>query len=333
MSIPKQLIDSHGRVHTNLRISVTDRCNIRCYYCMPHENVRFKPRSELLSFEEIERFVRVVAPMGVNKLRITGGEPLVRAELPKLVSALSKIPGIEDVAMTTNGMLLAEHAQALKDAGLDRLNISLDGLSEETFRRIARRDGLDRVLAGIDAAKRLRFKQIRLNAVAIRDVTEQEIIPLAQFAREQDLELRFIEFMPLDAEENWQDEHVLTGDEIRLRLEDALGPLVPAARPDPNQPAVDFRFADGIGRIGFINSVSEPFCDDCNRLRITAEGQVRNCLFSTVEWDARGVVRGGGSDEELAQLVADCVAGKKPGHGTDSCEFTRPERAMFQIGG
>jgi len=300
---------------------------------MPHENVRFKPRGELLTFEEIERFVRLVARMGVNKLRITGGEPLVRADLPKLVSALSRIPGIEDVAMTTNGMLLPKHAQALREAGLNRLNISLDGLSEETFRRIARRDGLDRVLAGIDTAKRLDFKQIRLNAVAIRDVNEQEITPLARFAREQDLELRFIEFMPLDAEQNWEDEHVLSGDEIRARLEDVFGPLVPAPRPDPTQPATDFRFADGIGRIGFINSVSEPFCDLCNRLRITAEGQLRNCLFSTAEWDARAVMRGGGNDEELGQLVRDCVAGKKAGHGTDSFQFTRPERAMHQIGG
>jgi len=300
---------------------------------MPHDNVRFKPRSELLTFEEIERFVRVVAKMGVSKLRITGGEPLVRAELPKLVSVLSQIPGIEDLAMTTNGMFLTEHAGSLKEAGLDRVNISLDGLSEETFRRIARRDGLDRVLAGIEAAKRADFKRIRLNAVAIRDITEQEIVPLAHFAREQDLELRFIEFMPLDAEQNWQDEHVLSGDEIRARLEDAVAPLVPAARSDPTQPAKEFRFADGAGQIGFINSVSEPFCDLCNRLRITAEGQLRNCLFSTVEWDARAAMRGGGSDDRLAQLTRDCVAAKKPGHGTDTYQFTRPERAMYQIGG
>lgn len=333
MPISGPIIDSYGRVHTNLRISVTDRCNIRCFYCMPHDNVRFKPRGELLTFEEIERFVRVVAQMGVNKLRITGGEPLVRAELPKLVSALARIPGIEDLAMTTNGMFLTEHAASLKEAGLDRLNISLDGLSEETFRRIARRDGLDRVLAGIEAAKRVDFKRIRLNAVAIRDITEREIVPLAHFAREQDLELRFIEFMPLDAEQNWRDEHVLSGDEIRVRLEDAIAPLVPAARPDPTQPARDYRFADGVGQIGFINSVSEPFCDLCNRLRITAEGQLRNCLFSTVEWDARAVMRGGGSDDQLAQLTRDCVAAKKPGHGTDSYQFTRPERAMYQIGG
>jgi cyclic pyranopterin phosphate synthase len=333
MPISGPLIDSFGRVHTNLRISVTDRCNVRCFYCMPHDDVRFKPRSELLTFEEIERFVRVVAQMGVNRLRITGGEPLVRAELPKLVSVLSRIPGIEDLAMTTNGTLLTEHAKALKEAGLDRLNISLDGLSEETFRRIARRDGLDRVLAGIEAAKGQGFKRIRLNAVAIRNVNEQEIVPLARFAREQKLELRFIEFMPLDAEQNWQDEHVLSGDEIRARLEDAIGPLTPAARPDPTQPATDFRFADGVGRIGFINSVSEPFCDLCNRLRITAEGQLRNCLFSTAEWDARAVMRGGGSDERLAQLAQDCIVDKKPGHGTDSYHFTRPERAMYQIGG
>jgi len=333
MPVSGSLIDSYGRVHTNLRISVTDRCNIRCFYCMPHDDVQFKPRGELLRFEEIERYVRVVAPMGVNKLRITGGEPLVRAELPKLVSALSRIPGIEDLAMTTNGMLLPRHAKALKEAGLHRLNISLDGLSEETFRRISRRDGLDRVLSGIEAAKSEGFKQIRLNAVAIRKVNEHEIVPLARFAREQDLELRFIEFMPLDAEQNWQDEHVLSGDEIRARLEAAIGPLTPASRPDPTQPAMDYRFADGVGRIGFINSVSEPFCDLCNRMRITAEGQLRNCLFSTVEWDARAVMRGGGSDEQLAQLTRDCVADKKPGHGTDSYEFTRPERAMYQIGG
>jgi len=300
---------------------------------MPHDDVRFKPRGELLTFEEIERFVRVVARMGVNRLRITGGEPLVRADLPKLVSALAQIPGIEDLAMTTNGMLLGKHARALKEAGLGRLNISLDGLSEETFRRIARRDGLDRVLSGIEAARSQDFKQIRLNAVAIRDVNEHEIIPLAYFAREQDLELRFIEFMPLDAEQNWQDEHVLSGDEIRTRLEDAIGPLVPAVRPDATQPATDYRFADGVGQIGFINSVSDPFCDFCNRLRITAEGQLRNCLFSTVEWDARVIMRSGGSDERLAQLTRDCVAGKKPGHGTDSYQFTRPERAMYQIGG
>src|SRR4029079_6936228 len=203
MTIPEPLIDKLGRVHTNLRVSVTDRCNIRCFYCMPDENVRFLARRDILTFEEIERFVRVVAPLGVNKLRLTGGEPLVRAELPRLVERLAAIEGIYDIALTTNGILLEEQAQTLKDAGLTRINISLDALTEETFRRIARRDGLDRVLAGIAAAKRVGFQQIRLNAVAIKGITEPEIVPLVRFAREQGLEMRFIEFMPLDAENNW----------------------------------------------------------------------------------------------------------------------------------
>jgi len=326
------LVDRFGRAHTNLRISVTDRCNIRCFYCMPHEDVQFKPRHELLSFEEIERFVRVTARLGVSKLRLTGGEPLVRAELTTLVAKLVAVPGIDEVAMTTNGILLAQHAAALKHAGLQRLNISLDAMDEDTFERIARRRGLDQVLAGIAEAQRQGFRKIRLNAVAIRGITEDEIIPLARFARQQGLELRFIEFMPLDAEQRWQDDQVLPGDEIRAKLEAAFGPLVPAARPDPSQPAVDYRFADG-GAVGFINPVSEPFCRDCNRLRITAEGQVRNCLFSTVEWDARAVMRHGGSDEELAALVRACVDAKKPGHGIDEPGFLRPARAMFQIGG
>ena len=204
MADSARLIDSLGRIHTNLRISVTDRCNIRCFYCMPDENIRFKPRHELLSFEEIERFVRVAARLGVNKLRLTGGEPLVRAHLPALVAKLASIAGIRDIALTTNGILLAEQAQALKDAGLARVNISLDTLTEETFRRIARREGLDRVLAGIAEAKRVGFAQIRLNAVAIRGITEPEIVPLARFAREGAMEMRFIEFMPLDADNAWE---------------------------------------------------------------------------------------------------------------------------------
>jgi cyclic pyranopterin phosphate synthase len=327
------LVDSLGRVHTNLRLSVTDRCNIRCFYCMPDENVRFRPRHEILSFEEIERFARVAASMGVNKLRLTGGEPLVRADLHKLVQQLAAIQGIRDIALTTNGILLEEQAQSLKDAGLSRINISLDALSEETFRRIARRDGLDRVIAGIHAAKRVGFERIRLNAVAIKGITEPEIVPLARFARENEMEMRFIEFMPLDAEQHWQHDQVLSGEEIRQQIEEAIGPLEPAPRPDPSQPATDFRFTDGSGTIGFINPVTQPFCEDCNRLRLTAEGQIRNCLFSTVEWDARAVLRGGGTDEELAELIRECVRAKKPGHGIDSADFVRPERAMYQIGG
>ena len=332
MRIREPLIDSFGRVHTSLRISVTDRCNIRCFYCMP-ETVRFLPRAEILTYEEIERLVRVVAQMGVNKLRVTGGEPLVRAELPRLIEMLAAVPGIRDIALTTNGILLAEQARALKDADLGRLNISLDGLSEETFRKISRREGLDRVLDGIFAAKHAGFEKIRLNAVAIRGITEAEVVPLGRFARQHRLEMRFIEFMPLDAENNWQTEQVLSGKEIREILETEFGPLIPLARDDPSQTAVGYQFADGMGRMGFINPVTQPFCGDCNRLRITAEGKIRNCLFSTEEWDVRELLRGGGTDDEIAETVRQAVHAKKPGHGIDTDDFIKPERAMYQIGG
>lgn len=299
---------------------------------MPLEDVQFLPRAEILSFEEINRFARVVAGMGIHKLRLTGGEPLVRHDLPKLVAALARIDGINDLALTTNGLLLAEHAQSLRDAGMQRVNISLDTLNEATFQRISRRQGLDRVLAGIEAAQRAGFDSIRLNAVAIRGITEEDVIPLARFAGERGLELRFIEYMPLDAEGKWDTQQVLTGESIRQQLETEFGSLEPAERVDPSQPAVDYKFSSG-GRIGFINPVTQPFCGDCNRLRLTAEGQIRNCLFSATEWDARAVLRNGGTDDELAELVRDCAAAKKPGHGIDSPEFLRPQRAMYQIGG
>jgi cyclic pyranopterin phosphate synthase len=326
------LVDSFGRRHTSLRISVTDRCNIRCFYCMPAEGVVFRPRAELLTFEEIERFARALVPLGVDKLRLTGGEPLVRADLPELVRMLAAIPGVRDLALTTNGMLLDKQAAALHAAGLRRINISLDTLSEETFEKITRRQGLDLVLAGIAAAQEAGFDEIRLNAIAIRGLTEQEIIPLASFARDRQLELRFIEFMPLDAEHHWSTQQVLTGAEIRRVVEQHWGPLQAAPRDNASQPAVDFRFADG-GAIGFINPVSEPFCGDCNRLRLTAEGQVRNCLFSTVEWDARRVLRGGGSDDDLRALVRESVAAKAAAHGIGQSDFHQPQRAMYQIGG
>ena len=327
------LVDRFGRIHANLRISVTDRCNIRCFYCMPLEGVQFKPRHEILSFEEIERFVRVAAGMGIRKIRLTGGEPLVRHGIDRLVSRLAKVPGIEDIALTTNGILLPQQAEGLKRAGLQRLNISLDTLSEERFQRIARREGIRRVLDGIAAAREVGFQRIRLNAVAIRDLTEDDIVPLADFARRHGLELRFIEFMPLDGEQHWEDRQVLSGAEIRQRLEEEFGPLVPTTRENPSQPAVDFDFADGCGRIGLINPVTEPFCGDCDRLRLTAEGQIRNCLFSTEEWDARALLRGGGTDVQLAELMRECVGAKKAGHGIDNHDFVRPQRAMYQIGG
>jgi cyclic pyranopterin phosphate synthase len=329
----QQLVDSFGRVHTSLRLSVTDRCNIRCVYCMPGDQVIFRPREELLTFEEICRFVRVAVSVGISKLRLTGGEPLVRSDLSRLVQMLTGIAGIDDIALTTNGMLLAEQACDLRRAGLRRVNISLDTLDEQRFRQIARRSGLDQVLAGIDAAIRVGFDQIRLNAIAIRGFTEEEIEPLVRFARQHQLELRFIEYMPLDAEKRWALTDVLSGDEIRRRIEATFGPLIAVESQNPSQPASDFHFLDGCGTVGFIDSVTEPFCNSCNRLRLTAEGQIRNCLFSTVEWDARAVMRGAGTDDDLRELLGDCVAAKKTGHGIDTPDFVRPARAMFQIGG
>ncbi|RCS54514.1 GTP 3',8-cyclase MoaA [Bremerella cremea] len=331
--IQNPLVDSFGRAHTSLRVSVTDRCNIRCFYCMPLENIRFKARAELLTFEEIARVVRVAALHGVRKLRLTGGEPLVRSNLPELIRLLREIGGIEEVALTTNGILLAEQAEALKQAGLSRVNISLDSLNEEIFQQITRRAGVERVLAGIAAAQKVGFAEIRLNTVAIRHLTEGEIVPLANFARENDLHLRFIEFMPLDADKAWHTDQVLSGRQLREIISRDVAPLVEIDRLDKSQPATDYAYADGKQRVGFINSVTEPFCGSCNRLRMTAEGQLRNCLFGTTEWDARQILRSGGSDHELAKLLSDCVRAKKASHGMDSPEFVPPERAMYQIGG
>jgi cyclic pyranopterin phosphate synthase len=332
MANPTHLVDTFGRVHTNLRVSVTDRCNIRCVYCMP-AHVTFRPREELLSFEEIRRFVRVGISLGIRKVRLTGGEPLVRADLPRLIAMLVELPGLDDLALTTNGLLLADQAEALYQAGLHRLNVSLDTLDEERFQQISRRPGIDRVLAGIHAAMDVGFRTIRLNAIAIRGFTESEIEPLVAFSRQHNLELRFIEYMPLDAQQQWQTTDVLAGDEIRRRVEKSFGKMIPVSGRDASQPATDFRFEDGSATIGFINSVTQPFCDACNRLRLTAEGQIRNCLFSTAEWDARALLRGNATDDQLRDMLVECVGAKKRGHGIDTPDFVRPERAMYQIGG
>jgi cyclic pyranopterin phosphate synthase len=328
---PAALIDAFGRRHTDLRISVTDRCNLRCTYCMPAEAI-FRPREELLAYEEIARVAAVAAGLGVRTARLTGGEPLLRRDLAALVRLLVAVPGIDEVAVTTNGLLLAEQADDLAAAGLGRLNVSLDSLREDVFERIARRRGLDRVLAGLAAARRAGFAEIRINAVSIRGLTEDEIVPLARFCRREGFHLRFIEFMPLDAEEAWDRSRVLSGADVRAILEREIGPLVAETAADPGQPAVDYRWADG-GRVGFINPVSHPFCDRCDRLRLTADGQFRNCLFSTTEWDVKAVLRGGGSDAEIAALLRQCVAAKKAAHGIDTPAFARPARAMYQIGG
>ncbi|HBB73341.1 MAG TPA: GTP 3',8-cyclase MoaA [Planctomycetaceae bacterium] len=330
-----RLIDRFGRLHTDLRISVTDRCNLRCTYCMPEEVV-FRPREELLTYEEIARVAAVASRLGVRTIRVTGGEPLVRRDLAVLVRQLVAIPGVDEVALTTNGILLADQARALREAGLTRLNVSLDSLREEVFERIARRAGVARVLAGLTAAKRAGFRMIRINAVSIRGLTEAEILPLAEFCRREGFHLRFIEFMPLDADGAWAREQVLSGAEVRAILERSLGPLRRVEQPpssDAGQPAVDYAWADGGGRVGFIDPVTQPFCGRCDRLRLTADGQLRNCLFSTVEWDARRVLREGGDDPTLAALLRDCVAAKRAAHGIDTPAFDRPARAMYQIGG
>ena len=269
------LLDTFGRVHNNLRISVTDRCNLRCTYCMPEE-VTFLDKGELLTFEEMARFVEIVAPLGIDKIRLTGGEPLLRRDLPRLVGMIAKIPGIKDVGLTTNGILLAHMAQPLFDAGLRRINISLDALDPIRFRQLARRDGLDKVLEGIHAAKKAGFDPVKINAVAIRGITENEVVPLARFSREHGLELRFIEYMPIGADE-WERDKVYFAHEILDQLEQNVGPLVPAKSFDPKAPAMDFDYVDGGGRVGIIASVSRPFCMSCNRVRLTAEGK-RNCL-------------------------------------------------------
>ena len=334
---PSPLVDGLGRVHTDLRISVTDRCNVRCRYCMPAEGVQFCSHAEILSYEEIERFVRVALRLGIRKLRLTGGEPLVRKGVVRLVEMLAAVPGIDDLAMTTNGILLGQYADALKAAGLGRLNISLDTLGPEKSRQITRRSELPRVLEGIAAARRAGFDKIKLNTLAIRGFTEDEIVPLALFAREHGLGLRFIEFMPLDGDRQWHSDRVLSGEEILAILTEAIGPLEPVLPDRSPAPATEYRFVDGGGRIGVIRSVTQPFCEHCSRLRLTSDGKVRNCLFSTQQWDARSVLRGGGTDpemdHELARLIREAVGAKKKARGTDDGLFARSDRPMHQIGG
>jgi len=331
------LVDNFGRLHDSLRISVTDRCNIRCFYCMPEEAVAFAPRQDILTFEEIECFVRVAASLGVNKLRMTGGEPLLRRDLPKLIERLGRIPGIRDVALTTNGVLLEQHAQALRDAGLDRLNIHLDTLDRERFKRITRRDDLPRVLAGIDAAERAGFKQIKINIVAVKNLVEPDIVPMARYCRERGFEPRFIEFMPLDAQSIWDRGKVLLADDIAALLSREISPLVEIPDRDLRAPATDFAYADGGGKVGFVASVSKPFCLNCNRLRLTSDGKMRYCLFAIEETDVKHILRSDAPDDdktaELAAAIRRNVSEKWIGHEINSAKFVPPPRPMYSIGG
>ena len=331
--MPEPLIDTFGRVHTNLRISVTDRCNIRCFYCMPAENVVFMDKHELLTFEEIERFVRVAVPLGLRKIRLTGGEPLVRRNLHVLVKMLAAIDGIEDIGLTTNGILLADQAQDLYDAGLRRINVSLDALDPQKFEKITRRQGYEQVIAGIEAARKVGFDPVKVNAVAVRGLTEDEIVPFGHFARRTGVDIRFIEFMPLDADNAWQREKVLFAHEIVETLEREIMPLVPRSGHDPHSPASEFMFADGVGNIGFIASVSRPFCMSCDRFRITADGKLRNCLFSLEESDVKAMLRAGALDAQIAHAIRDSIAAKKEGHEINTARFIQPKRPMYSIGG
>ena len=326
------LTDSFGRVHDNLRISVTDRCNIRCFYCMPETPVAYEKRREILSFEEIERFARIAVGLGISKVRVTGGEPLVRRDLPVLIRRLAAIPGIRDLALTTNGVLLRELAEPLYQAGLRRLNVHLDTLDRERFAHITRRDELDRVLEGLETARRTGFA-IKLNAVAVKNLVEPDIVPLARFAREHGFEVRYIEFMPLDAQGLWDRNKVLLADEIIEMLSREISPLLPVPDPDPRAPASEYNYADGGGRVGFIASVSRPFCLNCNRIRLTADGKLRYCLFALEEDDVKALLRSGAPDREIAALVRRNVAGKWQGHEINSGKFVAPPRPMYSIGG
>ncbi len=327
------LVDTFGRLHDNLRISVTDKCNIRCFYCMPEGPIDYIRHDEILRYEEIGRFVEVAVQLGVSKIRLTGGEPLVRRDLHKLVSMLRAIPGIRDIALTTNGVLLAENARALYDAGLRRLNVHLDTLDRERFRQITRRDDLPRVMAGIDAAQEIGFK-VKLNAVAVKNLIEPDVIPLARFGRERGIEIRYIEFMPLDAQNLWDRLKVLTADEMIAMLSREIGPLEAIPDADPRAPATEFRFADGVGRVGFIASVSKPFCLNCNRIRLTSDGKLRYCLFAIEEMDVKSLIRGGADDDALAAAIRENIRQKWIGHEIhQGVKFVPPPRPMHAIGG
>jgi cyclic pyranopterin phosphate synthase len=327
------LRDSWGREIKSVRVSVTDKCNFRCKYCMPAEGLAWLPRDEVLSFEEIARLVSVLAAMGVNEVRLTGGEPLARRDMPELVRMLAPIPGVDDLSLTTNGVLLDRLARPLVEAGLRRVNVSLDSLNHVRFAEITRRDALDRVLAGLAEAERHpELRPIKVNCVAIKGFTETEVPALAELARRKPYVVRFIEFMPLDADQAWREDEVLTGAEIRALIEDAHGPLVelPAKA---SSTARRFAFADGRGEIGFVNPVSEPFCSSCDRIRLTADGQLRTCLFSRREWDLKTPLRNGASDAELEALLRHAVAHKELKHRINEPGFVRASRSMSQIGG
>ena len=325
------LADRYGRIATNLRVSVTDVCNLRCLYCMPEE-MDFVERSEIMTFDEIVRLVGISVGLGINKVRLTGGEPLVRRNLPELIERLFAIRGLTDVSLTTNGIGLASQAQKFYDVGLRRINISLDSLSEVKFAQITRRNLLGQVLAGLEAARQVGFDPIKINAVPMRGFTEDEVLDLVEFARNNGYEMRFIEFMPLDADNIWEQEIFIPNAELK----DRIGQTFPLQGEDSRRPhatAKDYQFRDGKGKVGFVSSVTEPFCQDCNRVRLTADGKFRNCLFALEETDLLTPLRHHATDRHLADLMRQSVADKAEGHSINSQNYIKPKRTMSMIGG
>ena len=346
------LVDSHGRVIRDLRVSITDRCNFRCLYCLPETEAaqnfyrghwanlpnsapivqQWVPRKSILTFEEIERIIRVTVDLGIQKIRLTGGEPLLRHDLEKLVARIAKISGIEDLAMTTNGFLFPQKARALRDAGLRRVSFSLDSLDRANFKKMTGRDGLDEVLQSISLAQELGFAPVKVNAVVIRSINDHELEALAGFARERNLSMRFIEFMPLDSARAWQREMVVPGREILERLQ-KLFQLEPVENTNASSTSKRWKFSDGRGEIGIIAPVSEPFCGHCNRIRLTADGKIRTCLFSVTEHDLRSRLRSGTSDEELRAALKEIVWQKEARHRIGEPDFVPASRSMSCIGG
>ena len=329
---PGRLVDSFGRVATDLRISVTDRCNFRCTYCMPPEGMPWMPKDQLLSYEELTRIAGILVGLGVDSIKVTGGEPLVRRDVDVLVRSLRALDDDLDISITTNGYLLGTAAPLLADAGLDRVTVSCDSLLQHRFAQMTLRDALNDVMDGLRGAAAVGLTPIKINTVVIRDQNDDEVVSFAELARDTGYDVRFIEYMPLDAQEKWDPAGVVPGAEIIERIA-AVFPLTRDHDPHP-EPATPYRFVDGApGRVGVIPSVTAPFCDSCNRLRLTADGQLRACLFSLEETDLKGPLRAGASDDELAALAVDCVARKWAGHRIGKADFVRPARSMSMIGG
>ncbi len=328
------LVDSYGRRIKSMRISITDKCNFRCTYCMPAEGLPWLKKAEILSYEEIERIARIAVQIGIEQIRLTGGEPLVRRDMPDLVRQLHKIEGLRSLSMTTNGILLKQMAGALAEAGLTRINVSLDSLIREKFAKLTRRDQLARVLEGLEELEKYpSIHPIKVNAVAIKNYSEEEVLAFARLARRKAYVIRWIEFMPLDADQIWRKEDILTGAELKAIIEEEYGPLIAITTGDPSETARRYTFSDGIGEVGFINPVSEPFCATCDRIRMTADGQLRTCLFATEETDLRALLRSNATDNDIAKALRQAVWNKELKHYIGDKRFKRANRSMSMIGG